>query len=48
MPSSLLKQRQNADDADNENLLAGVYEARGMASAAEDARQKAKQLQDSH
>ena len=43
--ASLLKQRQIADDADNENLLAGVYEARGMASAAEDARQKAKQLQ---
>jgi predicted Zn-dependent protease len=43
--ASLLKQRQIADDADNENLLAGVYEARGMASASEDARQKAKQLE---
>jgi rhomboid protease GluP len=45
--ASLLKQRQIADDPDNENLLAGVYEAKGMTSAADDARQKAKQLQDS-
>jgi membrane associated rhomboid family serine protease/Tfp pilus assembly protein PilF len=46
--ASLLKQRQIADDADNENLLAGVYEAKGMKSEADDAREKAKQLQDSH
>jgi rhomboid protease GluP len=46
--ASLLKQRQIADDADNENLLAGVYEAKGMTSSANDARQKAKQLEDSH
>lgn len=46
--ASLLKQRQIADDADNENLLAGVLDAKGMKSEADDARQKAKQLQDSH
>jgi membrane associated rhomboid family serine protease/Tfp pilus assembly protein PilF len=46
--ASLLKQRQIADDADNENLLAGVYEAKGMTSSENDARQKAKQLEDSH
>ena len=44
--ASLLKQRQIADDPDNENLLAGVYEAKRMKSSADDARQKAKQLQD--
>jgi len=43
--SSLLKQRQTADDAETENLLADVYEAKGMKSEAEGARQKAKQLQ---
>jgi rhomboid protease GluP len=42
--ASLLKQRQIADDADNENLLAGVYEAKGMKSESDDARQQAKQL----
>jgi rhomboid protease GluP len=41
--ASLLKQRQIADDADNENLLAGVYEAMGMKSEADAARQKAKE-----
>jgi len=45
--ASLLKQRQVADDADNENVLAGVYEAKGMKSAADEAQQKAKQLQTS-
>jgi membrane associated rhomboid family serine protease/Tfp pilus assembly protein PilF len=45
--SSLLKQRQTADDAETENLLADVYEAKGMTSEAESARQKAKQLQTS-
>ncbi|MFI5095902.1 MAG: rhomboid family intramembrane serine protease [Candidatus Acidiferrales bacterium] len=44
--SSLLKQRQAADGADNENLLADIYEAKGMRSEAEDARQKAKRFQD--
>jgi membrane associated rhomboid family serine protease/Tfp pilus assembly protein PilF len=46
--ASLLKQRQIADDADNESLLAGVYEAKGMTSSADGAWQKAKRLQDSH
>jgi Tfp pilus assembly protein PilF len=39
--ASLLKQRQDVDDADNENLLAEVYEAKGMKSEAADARQRA-------
>ena len=43
--SSLLKQRQNADDADNENLLAEVYEAKGMKGEAAEARRKAAQFQ---
>ncbi|MGA2966089.1 MAG: rhomboid family intramembrane serine protease [Terriglobales bacterium] len=43
--SSLVKQRQTADDAENENLLAEVYEGKGMKSEAEDARRRAKQLQ---
>lgn len=43
--ASLLKQRQIADDPDNENLLAAVYEAKGMKKQAEDARQKAAQFQ---
>jgi membrane associated rhomboid family serine protease/Flp pilus assembly protein TadD len=42
--TSLLKQRQNADDADNENVLAAVYEAKGMKSEADDARKKAGQF----
>jgi rhomboid protease GluP len=46
--SSLLKQRQAADDADNENLLAGVYASKGMKQEAADARQRAKQFQASH
>jgi rhomboid protease GluP len=41
---SLLKQRQTADDADNENLLAEAYDAKGMRSEAEDARRKAAQF----
>jgi rhomboid protease GluP len=44
--SSLLKQRQTADDADNENLLADVYETKGMKKEGADARQRAKQFQD--
>jgi len=46
--SSLLKQRQAADAPDNENLLAAVYEAKGMKKEAEDARRKAAQFQSSH
>ncbi len=46
--ASLLKQRQTADDADNENLLAEVYEAKGMKSEAADARGKAAQFQAAH
>jgi membrane associated rhomboid family serine protease/lipoprotein NlpI len=46
--SSLLKQRQTADDADNENLLAEVYDAKGMKREAAEARQKAAQFQAAH
>jgi membrane associated rhomboid family serine protease/Tfp pilus assembly protein PilF len=46
--ASLVKQRQTADDAESENLLADVYEAKGMKSEAEGARQKAQQFQASH
>ncbi len=46
--SSLLKQRQTADGADNENLLSGVYEEKGMKIEAADARRRAEQLQVSH
>jgi membrane associated rhomboid family serine protease/Tfp pilus assembly protein PilF len=46
--ASLLKQRQTADDAETENLLADVYEAKGMKSEAEGARLKAKQFQASN
>jgi rhomboid protease GluP len=46
--SSLLKQRQTADDADNENLLAEVYEAKGMKSEAAEARRRAVQFKASH
>ncbi|MFY9646934.1 MAG: rhomboid family intramembrane serine protease [Terriglobales bacterium] len=43
--ASLTKQRQADDSADNENLLADVYEAKGMKSETEEARHKAEQLQ---
>jgi rhomboid protease GluP len=43
--ASLMKQRQTADDPDNENLLADIYEAKGMKRESDDARQKAKQFQ---
>jgi len=43
--ASLLKQRQAGDDPDNENLLADVYQAKGMGSEAEEARRKAEQFQ---
>jgi tetratricopeptide (TPR) repeat protein len=46
--SSLLKQRQTADDPKNENLLAAVYEAKGMETEAADSRRKAKKSQVSH
>jgi rhomboid protease GluP len=46
--SSLLKQRQTADNPKNENLLAAVYEAKGMKSEAADAQRKAEQSQVSH
>ncbi len=39
--ASLLKQREAADDPDNENLLAAVYDAKGMKKEADAARQKA-------
>jgi tetratricopeptide (TPR) repeat protein len=42
--ASLLKQRQTGDDADNENLLAEVYETQGMKTEAAEARQKAAQF----
>jgi rhomboid protease GluP len=42
--ASLVKQRQTADDPDNENLLAALYEAKGMMTDAATARQKATQL----
>jgi len=46
--SSLSKQRQTADDADNENLLAGIYEEKGMKIEAADARRRAEQFQAPH
>lgn len=46
--ASLVKQRQTADDADNENLLAALYDAKGMMSESATARQKAAQLATSH
>jgi rhomboid protease GluP len=46
--ASLLKQRQAGDDADNESLLAEVYEGKGMKSEAAEARQKAGEFQASH
>ena len=44
--ASLLKQRQAADDPDNENLLAAIYEAKGMTKEAADARAKAAEFED--
>ena len=46
--ASLLKQRQIADDADNENLLAEVYEAKGNEERSLDAREKAAQFKAAH
>lgn len=45
--ATLLKQRQTADSAENEGLLADIYEAKGMKSEAAGARQKAKELGES-
>jgi rhomboid protease GluP len=42
--ASLLKQRQIADDPDNEKLLADVYTSKGMFREAADAKAKAEQL----
>jgi rhomboid protease GluP len=46
--ASLLKQRESADDADTENVLADVYDEKGMKSEAAEARQKAKQIEAAH
>jgi Tfp pilus assembly protein PilF len=43
--ASLLKQRLAGDDPDNENLLAAIYEAKGMKKEAEAARAKAAEFQ---
>jgi rhomboid protease GluP len=43
--ASLLKQQENADDSDNENLLAKIYEEKGMMKEATAAKEKAAQLQ---
>jgi hypothetical protein len=45
--ASLTKQRQNGDDPDNENLLADVYDAKGMKTEAIKARQQAQHFQTS-
>ncbi len=42
--AALLKQQQTSDDPDNENLLAAVYDAKGMKKEAEAARAKAAEL----
>ncbi len=42
--SSLLKQRQTADDPENENLLAEVYDAKGMKREAAEAKEKAARM----
>ena len=46
--ASFLRQRESADDSDNENLLAEVYDEKGMKSEAAEARQKAKEIQAAH
>jgi rhomboid protease GluP len=42
--ASLLKQRDISDDADNEKLLASVYEAKGMTKEASEANAKAEEM----
>jgi len=44
--ASFLTQRKNGDNAGNESALAVAYEAKGMKSAAADARQRAAQFQE--
>ena len=44
--ASLLKQQKSGDNAEIEDALAGVYEAKGMHREAADAKQKAAQFQD--
>jgi tetratricopeptide (TPR) repeat protein len=46
--ASLVKQRQTADNAENENLLSDLYETMGLTKDATTARQKATQLAASH
>ncbi|MGB9492401.1 MAG: tetratricopeptide repeat protein, partial [Terriglobales bacterium] len=43
--ASLLKQREKADDPDNEHLLADVYKNNGMLNEAADAHERAAQFQ---
>ena len=43
--ASFLKQRDNGDDPDNEEALAHAYEAKDMQREAEDAKQRAAQMQ---
>jgi rhomboid protease GluP len=43
--ASLVKQRQYADDQENEKLLADVYTGKGMLKEAAEAKQKAQQLE---
>lgn len=43
--ASLLKQRKNGDDPDNEKKLADIYRAKGMMREAQDAQQKAAGLE---
>jgi rhomboid protease GluP len=46
--ASFLKQQKIGDNPENENALAGAYEARGRHREAEQARQLAKHFQDQH
>jgi membrane associated rhomboid family serine protease/Tfp pilus assembly protein PilF len=46
--ASFLKQRERGDDPDNEAALAHAYEAKGMHREANDANQRAAQLQGQH
>jgi tetratricopeptide (TPR) repeat protein len=46
--ASFLRQQKNSDNSGNENGLATAYEAKGMHSEAEQARERAKQFQEQH
>jgi rhomboid protease GluP len=46
--ASFLKQQKSGDNPENENALAGAYEAKGMHREADQARQLAKRFQDQH